>query len=184
MNLVYFDSKIKVAIFPWKKNAGKPYQEQCIRALAEDQNIKLLKNEDGKPYLENSDLSISISHSSDQLAIALSGDHSPGVDIEHLRSPILRIAEKVFSYEEISFVKHYPLLEAYHILWGAKECIYKSYGKKGLGFIKDIRVFPFEFHPKTGMINALLMDEILIELQYLFMPHQTILVHTLSAEKS
>ena len=93
------------------------------------------KNEHGKPVMINSDYHISLSHSVDRTAV-IASKSSVGIDIQKVVSKIGRIAIKFCNDQEI---EHIPegdnqALLYYHIIWGAKECIYKSYGKRKVDF--------------------------------------------------
>lgn len=103
-----------------------------------------VKDESGKPMLINSEYHISLSHSVDRTAVIASRS-SVGIDIQKIVNKIGRISSKFCNEAEL---QHLPqdedsILLYYHIIWGAKECIYKSYGKRkvdfrGHMFISDI----------------------------------------------
>ena len=93
------------------------------------------KDEHGKPVLINSEYHISLSHSVNRTAV-IASKHSVGIDIQKVVSKIGRIARKFCNEVEQN---HIPIddnqaLLYYHIIWGSKECIYKSYGKKKVDF--------------------------------------------------
>lgn len=105
-----------------------------------DQN--LYYSEEGKPHLDD-DKYISITHSYEFTAIIIS-EVPVGIDIEKLREKIQRIAPKFIGYEE-EFVKEVQEpIESLTVIWGAKESMYKLYGKKGLGFKAHCYVEDFE----------------------------------------
>ncbi|MBQ8178756.1 MAG: hypothetical protein IJ033_06175 [Clostridia bacterium] len=73
----------------------------------------LKKDADGKPYIEGNSIKVSISHSGEYLAIALS-NNDVGIDIqEHVEADYLRIAKRYdFSAESLlDFYKKYTLAE-------------------------------------------------------------------------
>ncbi len=96
----------------------------------------------GKPFLVDSDLQFSLSHSNGRVALLLS-DQQVGVDIQHMQKKITRIAHKFISEEEWKSVTPDFEIEAMHVLWGAKESLYKAYGKRQLEFIDHILIEPF-----------------------------------------
>lgn len=105
-------------------------------------DLQLFYTDNGKPHLEDG-RHISITHSFEFTAIIIS-DVPIGIDIEKQREKIKRIAPKFIGYEEdfISSIDN-PVKEL-TVVWGAKESMYKLYGKKGLGFKAHCLVEPFK----------------------------------------
>lgn len=89
----------------------------------------------GRPYLQNSALHISISHHETLIAIACSTTPI-GVDIEQESTQITRVASKFFTPEEQVWAQENGLALA--MLWSAKEAVYKWANKKGLSPLNDI----------------------------------------------
>lgn len=108
-----------------------------------------LKDEFGKPYLENSLYEISISHSR-ELTSVMASPRLVGVDIQKLVGKIDRIIHKFMRQVEIESVKSDSRLEHLHVYWGAKEALYKAYGRRQLDFRKHIFVEPFTFDLDIG----------------------------------
>ena len=105
-------------------------------------DLDLYYSEHGKPHLTDEKY-ISITHSFEFTAIIIS-DVSIGIDIEKQREKIMRIAPKFIGYED-EFIKSLedPVKEL-TVIWGAKESMYKLYGKKGLGFKAHCLVASFD----------------------------------------
>ena len=93
----------------------------------------------GKPHLEDSDHHISISHSKDLVAVVAS-KYLVGIDIQHYVSKIYRIKHKFVNEIELDSIPADKSLEALHVIWGAKESLYKAYGKRSLDFKKNILI--------------------------------------------
>lgn len=111
-------------------------------------------DEDGKPYLVNSDYHISLSHSYDYAAVMISKDFACGVDIELIKHKIKSIKHKFLSDVELSQKQIGDNTEGLYVAWCAKEAIYKWHGKKGLEFKQHIHIKPFKLKPE-GCLNAL-----------------------------
>ncbi len=111
--------------------------------------IPCLKDEHGKPFLKGFDGHISLSHSKDWIA-AMTGDRPVGVDIQLITPKIERIKSKFMREEEIVCLDTTHLLEHLHVFWGAKEALYKAYGKRELDFRGHIFVNPFAYSPQGG----------------------------------
>jgi len=108
-----------------------------------------LKDEYGKPYLENSLYEISISHSR-ELTSVMASPRLVGVDIQRLVGKIDRIAYRFMRSVEMDCLDGNNRLEHLHVFWGAKEALYKAYGRKQLDFRKHIFVEPFSFDLNNG----------------------------------
>lgn len=93
--------------------------------------------ETGKPCIKNG--FISISHSSQTVAISYSNLHPIGLDIEHFNPKISRIQDKFLSKIE---KERFDLSGEENIttLWSIKEAVYKLLDIRGLSFKEDIEV--------------------------------------------
>jgi len=111
-------------------------------------------DEDGKPYLVNSEYHISLSHSYDYAAVMISKDFACGVDIELIKHKIKSIKHKFLSDVELAQKQIGDNTEGLYVAWCAKEAIYKWHGKKGLEFKQHIHIKPFKLKPE-GCLNAL-----------------------------
>jgi len=108
-----------------------------------------LKDEFGKPYLENSFYDISISHSREYVTV-MAAPHAVGIDIQKMVSKIESIVPKFLSQKEQGTLKEANRLEHLHVYWGAKEALYKAYGRKKLDFKQHILIEPFNFNLRIG----------------------------------
>ena len=115
----------------------------------------LIYDEFGKPHLKNGTY-ISISHSFTFTAIIVSDELHVGIDIEKQREKILKIAHKFTPFEEYKTIANVDaLISKLTIVWGAKESLYKIYGKKKLLFLHHIYIEDFKFADEktTGEIR-------------------------------
>jgi 4'-phosphopantetheinyl transferase EntD len=137
---------------------------ELLKQIGENPD-QYLKDSNGKPTLFNSKQEISFSHSKNLMAIQSSQSFSPGIDVEKMREKIIPISKRFLDNSE----KFDNSLEALHILWGAKEAIYKHWSKRALSLIEDIRIQPFE-KKNNGKIYGKLFpnqkNERQIELKY------------------
>ncbi len=117
-----------------------------------------LKDEFGKPYLENSLFDISISHSREMTAV-MAAPQAVGVDIQVLVSKIERLAHKYMRPEELESLVPATRLEHLHIYWGAKEALYKAYGRRQLDFRAHIHIEPFAFDLAVGHCRGQVLKE-------------------------
>ncbi|WP_233896809.1 4'-phosphopantetheinyl transferase family protein [Tenacibaculum piscium] len=114
----------------------------------------LIYDEFGKPHLNDGKF-ISITHSFTFSGIIISDDKPVGIDIEKQRDKIVKIAHKFTPIEAYkSIANHDALVSKLTVVWGAKESLYKIYGKKKLHFLKNIYIddFSFETNKSLGRI--------------------------------
>ena len=105
----------------------------------------LIYDEYGKPHFADNK-SISITHSFTFTAIIISDKKTVGIDIEKQRDKILTIAHKFTPIKEYKTIaNHDALVGKLTIVWGAKESLYKIFGKKKLRFLQNIYIEDFMF---------------------------------------
>ena len=110
--------------------------------LDPDKKLKLQKDKFGKPQIRPKEFEISISHSNGHVA-AIVSKNAVGIDIQKKVKKISRIALKFTNDSEKAFIKNPFYLSNLHLIWGAKECLFKAYGRKEVDFIKHLTIKPF-----------------------------------------
>jgi len=93
----------------------------------------------GKPLL-NSKYNISISHSHEIAAIAISNNSKIGLDVQLKESKILNIQNKFLNNSEKLNFSDDPSIDILTMIWTSKESIYKAVGLKGISFLKNIKI--------------------------------------------
>jgi len=132
--------------------------------LPEMETIDLQKTINGRPFIKGVKQKISISHSGDFVAVLISENNEVGVDIELIGDKVLRVKNKFMSDFELDcFDKLDPDLrrDFSHLLWGAKEALFKLYSKGEVSFKENLLLAPFELKEagtfigniKTSAIN-------------------------------
>lgn len=107
-------------------------------------DLDITYDANGKPHLADGK-HISITHSFQFTGVIVS-DVPVGIDIEKQREKIKLIAPKFTPLEEYTALGNgEDLIKKLTIVWGAKESLYKLYGKQGLLFLHDIFVKDFNF---------------------------------------
>ena len=119
-----------------------------VRHLLKEANLvdsDLVYDEFGKPHLKNGK-HISITHSFTFSGVIISDEVPVGIDIEMQRDKILKIAHKFTPFKEYKTIaNHTAMVSKLTIVWGAKESLYKIYGKKKLRFLENIYIEDFRF---------------------------------------
>ena len=111
--------------------------------------------ESGKPYFDHRPEALSFSHSGDVFACQISNKITCGIDVQHYREKITRVAEKYLNEKELQFVSTVTEMDQIKTLtamWSCKEALYKMYGKGFIDYINLFVVHPFQ--PVSGMITA------------------------------
>ena len=100
---------------------------------------RLIKDTDGKPHLEDSLFFISISHTVG-LSAAMAHPHVCGIDVQRIVPRITHLAPKfVGTQEREQLIPAEELLQL-HLIWSAKEAMYKAYGRRQLDFREHLFV--------------------------------------------
>lgn len=99
--------------------------------------IDLQHTAEGKPFINEAGVNISISHSRNKLCIALDKNKTIGVDIEELHPRLERVKEKFLPIKRRKEALPLITLAAY---WSAIEALYKVAGEKA-GAIGENIVF-------------------------------------------
>lgn len=94
----------------------------------------ILKDVNGRPYLANEKLHVSISHSFPYVTIGISQYKQIGIDIQ-VPTPKLEVIQSKFLNKKELENANGDLIKLC-ICWCAKEAVYKAYGKKGLSFLE------------------------------------------------
>ncbi len=97
---------------------------------------------ENKPYLADSPLHISISHSHDRLVVITNKSEATGIDIELIRDKVLKIRHKFMNSAESSFAG--SDIEKLITIWASKEAMYKWHGLKSLDFKTNLFVEDFD----------------------------------------
>ena len=116
----------------------------------------LRKDERNRPYFDQSDYHISLSHSFPFVAAIISHKKSVGIDLERFGRNVEKIGPRFLSAEEWNLWQdsHSDLTKA----WTCKEAIYKAMGVPGLAFQQDIQLpsfanNPFKIHVRDKKIT-------------------------------
>ncbi len=113
-------------------------------------------DENGKPKL--ADKSISISHSNDFIAVMVSEKGNIGIDIEEIGTRIERLSQKFLSQNEKQYGYSSKHIEKLHVMWGAKEVLFKIHSIGNLIFITDLLVHPF-IYTGSGVVQASILKK-------------------------
>lgn len=108
----------------------------------------------GKPHLKPQgcsikDLEISISHSKDFSAIAIS-EQKVGLDIETIKEKTLKIAPRFMDISHLENLSTEEKIKKATVVWGIKESIFKIKNEAGISFPNHISEDDFTFEDKKA----------------------------------
>ena len=113
-----------------------------LRHIEEDIQLHhIYKDEHDKPQLLDNVLHFSLSHSFPFIAAIISPHQQCGIDIQTPHPRILTLAPKFISPLEAPFFNNNP--ELVTLAWTAKEAAYKWLGRRGVDFIRDLKIEQF-----------------------------------------
>lgn len=118
----------------------------------------VVKDEFGKPHLEHSAWHISMSHSHEMAAV-IAAPILVGIDIQYLVPKIEVLASKFMRTEELASLHPESRMAHLHVYWGAKECLYKIYGRRELDFRSHILIHPFQLDFEKGLCTGDIVKE-------------------------
>lgn len=137
----------------------KKHWLSCRSLLSEmigEEKAKIEYDKNGKPHLYDMGCNISLTHAGDYAAAIISSRYLVGIDIEKVTPRIDKIKQRFLGEKEITHLEKDYKLEELYIYWGAKEAIYKLYGKKNLDFKNEIMIEKVKPQAKgvfKGVIN-------------------------------
>lgn len=123
----------------------------CLHQLSSElDSLVLVQNNRNRPFFQDSDWHISITHSYPYVAAAFSPEKRVGIDVEKPGRNIEKIAPRFLSAAELEKWKDTSNLLT--LAWSTKESIYKAVGKPGLSFQKEIEISDFEQNPGKAQL--------------------------------
>ena len=102
---------------------------------------KILKKENGQPYLADNSFHISISHTRNYVAIILHPTRAVGIDVETISERIRRIAHRFISDDEHIDSSQEVVHQLLH--WSAKESLFKLMKESEIDFKQHLHIEPF-----------------------------------------
>jgi 4'-phosphopantetheinyl transferase EntD len=135
------------------KNTNRRREWLSCRLLLHDLfqgSFELSYLSSGRPILLRPNSYISISHSKDFVAVAVSENKKVGIDIERIRKNIVALQSRFLLSEEAAIVESSDLL-ALHLYWGAKEAMYKMYSEYHPLFTQHLSLSDVNCREQTAM---------------------------------
>jgi 4'-phosphopantetheinyl transferase len=164
--LIHINEDIKIGIINLKEFSEKfgltqkreieVSGRQALINFLLGEDIDIVYNDKGKPFIKNDIKHISITHSHDKLAVIINEKQATGIDIELIRDKVLKIKHKFLSGSELNDAN--DNVTKLIIYWAVKESLYKVYGEKEVDFIKHLKVLPFTLEDKGKIFGKIEME--------------------------
>lgn len=115
-----------------------------------DSSVYIAYHANGAPYLVNSSLFVSISHTKGYVAVLLQNHPAVGIDIEYRSNRVQKIRTRFMNEEEESALDKKQETEHLLIHWCAKEALFKMIGQEEVDFREHLHVEPFPYDSEGG----------------------------------
>ena len=138
------------------KGESRRREKLATRALLNTifpEKLYLGHHDNGKPYLHNTAVEISITHDNRFVAIIVHPDEDLGIDIESLDRDFSVVEKKALSEDEIEDLDDKKKNLQLAIYWCAKEAIFKRMSLNGVDFAEQIEIDKFNPH-EDGELDA------------------------------
>ena len=143
------------------KNESLRKQRLAVRALLDamfEEKVYLSHHDNGKPYIENNAINISITHTDQYVAVILNEEDEVGIDCESLNRDFSAVEKKALSDEEIVDLEDEQKNEQLAIYWCAKEAIFKLTSQYDVDFAEQIQIDGFRYR-NEGELSATFTDK-------------------------
>lgn len=138
------------------RNESLRKQKLAVRALLDslfNEKVYLSHHDNGKPYIENSSLNISITHTNKYVAVIINDSEEVGIDCESLDRDFSAVEKKALSEDEIDDLDDDKRNEQLAIYWCAKEAVYKKLSQHNVDFAEQIEIDDFRLRGE-GELDA------------------------------
>lgn len=135
-------------------------QKLAVRALLDamfEEKVYLSHHDNGKPYIENNAINISITHTDKYVAVMINDEDEVGIDCESFDRDFSAVEKKALSDDEIENLDDDQKNEQLAIYWCAKEAIYKLTSQYDVNFAEQIEIEDFKVRDE-GDLKATFTD--------------------------
>lgn len=146
------------------RNESLRKQKLAIRALLDalfEEKVYLSHHDNGKPYIENSSMNISITHTDRYVAVIINPTDEVGIDCESLDRDFSAVEKKALSEDEIGELDEEDKdqrNEQLALYWCAKEAVYKKMSQYKVDFAEQIGIGDFRMRGE-GELEATFTDK-------------------------
>lgn len=144
-------------------NPQRRKERLAVRALLDllfEEKVYLGYHDNGRPFLQNSIVEISITHTKRFACVLTHPEWSVGIDMESLHRDFNAVEVKALHQDERDFLSDRPETRNHQlaILWCAKEAMYKYMSQNDVDFARQIVVDHFTPH-EEGELDVTFYDK-------------------------
>lgn len=152
------EEEVEIARLKGRRKTEWLASRWCWNTLARDLNHgPIIKDEYGKPCIRDSDWHMSISHTHSYTAV-ITAPLLVGIDIQTKVEKITRLAPKFLNDQELEQVNlSANPVDYLHVYWGAKESLYKAWGRRAIDF--KTQMYLKSFNIESGATQGYLHKE-------------------------
>lgn len=128
------------------KSEPRRKERLAVRALLHvlfDDKVYLGHHDNGQPFLQNSIVEVSISHTGRFAAVLTHPEHNVGIDIESLERDFSVVEKRALSAKEIEDLSEKNRNTHLAVYWSAKEAIFKRMSLSNVNFAQQIEIKKF-----------------------------------------
>ena len=124
-----------------------------LNLLTKEQS-EIIYDKNGKPFIRNSSIQMSVTHSGSWVAVIIHPSFVVGIDIECHTSRFNALYTRFLTLKEQSELYSPQNIRKVEIAWSAKEALYKIIGSDAVSFDKDLEIQNFELAPKGDFVGV------------------------------
>lgn len=142
--------------FNMAKSAQRRKERMAVRLLLDylfPERVYLAYHDNGRPYLQNSIVEISISHTKRFACVLTHPELSVGVDIEYTRRNFAAVEQKALNDDERDFLSEKAPVRDLQLalIWSAKEALFKYKSQSGVDYARRMCIDKFTPHDEGEM---------------------------------
>lgn len=142
------------------RTSDRRKEKLAIRALLDctfDEKVYLGHHDNGRPFIQNNVIEISISHCNDYAAIMTHPVDHIGIDIESTLRDFSVVEKRILSEEEREDLSSRDTNTQLAVYWSAKEAVYKLMSRTSVDFESQIKIEKFTLRDE-GELEAFFID--------------------------
>ncbi|HHV03847.1 MAG: 4'-phosphopantetheinyl transferase superfamily protein [Bacteroidales bacterium] len=159
-------------------NSKRRLERLAVRAILDiifQEKVYLGYHENGRPFLQNSIVEISIAHTRRFACVLTHPENSVGIDIEMLGRNFTPVEKKALGKSEKEFLSDRPEVRQLQLalIWSAKEALFKYISQTEVDFIEQIEISRFTpreegeieavFYHRDGMEKNFILEYRLVD---------------------
>jgi phosphopantetheinyl transferase len=132
---------------------------QLLSYMMDMPDLSLRYDNHGKPFIVDSNLHLSVTHSGYYAAVITCNKGPAGIDIEKVSQRVLKVEDRFLSDAEQINPDDSQRIDKLCIYWCAKEALFKLHGRKELDFKKHLLIDHFNVGDNEMMTGRIIKKD-------------------------